>query len=181
MILKKALNQIRFYLLIAIFLIGIVILYVGIEGNSMFVKVGISILIPYFLYLGFIVVKSKKSELKTEFIKQEFINSTKKTIINLQKVEIKSIKTIEKMVEDNSFEAKLSNFSETGGNNLMVKMLTNFVILKIPYKNRMIDYEIELEIDITTLKLHFEIQKETEFYFDPKNPKSKYLNLNFLN
>jgi hypothetical protein len=179
--LKKSLAQITFYLFIAIFLIGIVILYVGIEGNSMLVKIGISILTPYYLYLGFIIVKAKKSETQNELIKQEYTNSSEKTFINLQKVEIKSSKWIEKMVADNSFEAKLSYLSDTGGTNILIKKSTNFVTLKIPYKKSMIEYDIEIGIDLTSLKLHFEAQKEAEFYYDPKNPKSKYLNLNFLN
>jgi hypothetical protein len=177
---KKTFPQIGLYIATALFLIGFMIFYVGIEGNSMFIKIGLSILAPFFILLAYINVKAKKNDQKRRLIKEEIINTTIKTMVNLQKVEIKSSKWIEKIVPDHSFEAKLLNLNDLGGNDLVIKKSTNLVSLKIPYKRSMIAYDIEIEMDVTSLKLHFELQKEAEFYYDPKNPKVKYLNLHFL-
>ena len=45
----------------------------------------------------------------------------------------------------------------------------SIILLEIPYKNELIKYKLNIDMDSTKLKMHFAIKEKTEFYVHGDN------------
>lgn len=123
--------------------------------------------------------KNKSNKLtEQKFVQKEY----EEIIVDLTCVKIKSEKQNEIEVENQSLDYKLNSLSDTGGNeNLrLIKKQINSIIIQIPYKKSLIEYEIKTEMETLKLKLFFETQKTTKAQVYKTNRKIKYIDLSFL-
>lgn len=168
--LKEILLNINSYILTGIFSLGCIILYVGIDKNINFVWIGLLILLPFAIWFLILKFKSDKIEKETEIEIEKLIQTGDKIIINLDEVEIQT----------NSYKQEISVGNGTRQRNEYIDVNHNVILLEIPYKNELIKYKLNIDMDPTKLKMHFAIKEKTELYVDAENPNNNYLDLRFL-
>ena len=167
---KENLIQIFKYIVNVILILGFFVFYIGLNGNLLFFWIGIAILFLY--YVWYLISKSKlrKSRLKIEDEVQILKKQGEKIKVNLENVKIIS----------NSWQQEVRKTSKYEDEDFLVDIHKNFVEIKITYKGRTIDYSFYIDMDTTTLELHFALKKETFLYVDLKDKEKMYLDLEFL-
>ena len=162
-------------------MLGLLCVYVGFGGSGRyrfhsistdyyFIIIGIVLIIPSIILLvkaNMIDKKLKNAEYQRIV---DLVASGERLVINLEDLEIHT----------NSYLQEIEVGSGYRSRNEHVDINHNVVFLNIPYKEDIIHYRLNIFMDVTTLKMHFAIKKETEFYIDPENPANHYLDLTFL-
>ena len=177
---KKLLSDFGIWIFTGLTFIGIVLIYVGLgkrgrydysgTTNWYFVGIGIVLMLPFLFYL--IKTKFKLKKLIDEDTNRinELIKTGNKITVDLNELEIRT----------NSYKQEISVGSGYQERNEHIDIDHNVIILDIPYQDVRIRYKLDIDMEPTTLKMHFAIKKETEIYIDPKNPNNNYLDLSFL-
>jgi len=182
---KEQLSNFRTYLKVGFLFLGYIVLRAGLRsGNDLFTISGVLILVVVGIILLInLLYKSKVTEketLQTNVIIEEFKRSSRKVKVDLQNLKIISNSWNEDIVIS---EDKYGGLDELAGyknhNIINVKRNLNTVLLEIPIKNDILQYQVNIESDLTTLQMKFAIQKETTLYVDSKSEES-YLDLEFL-
>ncbi|WP_461533116.1 hypothetical protein [Sinomicrobium sp.] len=177
--LKTILTQLGKYVLLGMFLLGCLFLFVGGERNIYFIGIGILLMIPGVIYYYWDRLKTKKSK-KSDL--EKFKEKADKIKVNLTDLDIVSNSWTETTEVYNSGYTKYGEYVEKAKDNTKeVAREVNYIRIQVPYKGQTVNYDLNIPMDATTLKMHFVIQKETILYIDPKNPDKKYLDLEFLN
>ena len=177
---KKILSDFGSYIFIGLTLLGFLIIYAGFGGRSKrnvvgetnfyFIGIGIILIIPFIVWTIKNKLKSKQiQDDKTADI-QRLISFGEKITINLDNLKIQS----------NSYKQEISVGHGTQQRNEYVDINHNVILLEIPYKNELIKYKLNIDMDSTKLKMHFAIKEKTEFYVNQENPRNNYLDLRFL-
>ena len=178
--LKKILSDFGSWIFIGLTFLGFIIIYAGIGGrgrynatgetNLYFVAVGIVLIIPFLIYLLKTKILINKAENEESTRISDLIRSGDKVIINLDNLEIQS----------NSYKQEIEVGSGYNTRNEYIDVNHNVIMIDVPYKNDLIKYKLNIDMDTTKLKMHFAIKQETVLYVDPTNPNSNYLDLRFL-
>lgn len=168
---REKLNGIFGYILTGIFFIGFIILYVGLDGNLLFVGIGTLILFPFIIWFLVLNLKEKKFNREKKIEIQKLKKYGEKIIVNLENIKINS----------NSWRQEVRKTSKYGDKISHIDINYNLIEMKIPYKNEFINYSLHIDMDTTKLKMHFAIKKETILYVDLKDKNKNYLDLEFLN
>ncbi|WP_406844366.1 hypothetical protein [Flavobacterium soyae] len=158
------------YIFLGILLLGILIFRVGLDGNIMFVGIGIIILLPFGIWLFIENSKDKKAIENNNAEIQKLKKYGEKIIVNLENIPIKSNSWKEEVRHTSQYEDKVSS----------VNINYNLIELEIPYKGDFIHYSLHIGMDTTILKMHFAIKRETVLYIDLKDKNKNYLDLEFL-
>ena len=177
---KKILSDFGSWIFIGLTFLGFIIIYAGIGGrvrynatgetNLYFVAVGIVLIIPFLIYLLKTKILINKAENEESTRISDLIRSGDKIIINLDNLEIQS----------NSYKQEIEVGSGYNTRNEYIDVNHNAIMIDVPYKNDLIKYKLNIDMDTTKLKMHFAIKQETVLYIDPTNPNSNYLDLRFL-
>jgi len=178
--LKKILSDFGSWIFIGLTFLGFIIIYAEIGGrgrynatgetNLYFVAVGIVLIIPFLIYLLKTKILINKAENEESTRISDLIRSGDKIIINLDNLEIQS----------NSYKQEIEVGSGYNTRNEYIDVNHNAIMIDVPYKNDLIKYKLNIDMDTTKLKMHFAIKQETVLYIDPTNPNSNYLDLRFL-
>ena len=179
-ILKNCLLEVKVYLIvvliITILFASSLFVYNGFEdmfNGKSFNKlyVGIILLIPFLIWYLILGINNYRKGKKRKFKRLKLINSGDKIIIRLNTILIKSNNWKKEVIidEDSQYE-KVVNVDKS----------YNYLTLKVPYKDSLIHYSSNIEMDTTKLKMLFAIKKETYLYVDPENANNFYLDLSFL-
>ena len=180
--LKKILSDFGSWIFIGLTFLGFIIIYAGVGGrgrynptgdiNWYFIGVGIILILPFIIYMIKIKLMVKKSSDENAERINELIYNGDKVIVNLYDIEIKS----------NSYkqEIEVRNSGGNGTRNEYIDVNHNVIRFTVPYKNELIEYRFDIDMDVTKLKMHFAIKKTTILYVDQENPNNNYLDLRFL-
>ena len=169
--LREKLNGIFGYFLAGIFFLGFIILYVGLDGNLIFVGIGTLILLPFLIWFLIIKIKEKKIDIEKKAEIQKLKKYGEKVIVNLENIKINSNSWKQEVRKTSRYEDKVS----------YVDINYNLIEMKIPYRNEFINYSLHIDMETTKLKIHFAIKRETILYVDLKDKNKNYLDLEFLN
>ena len=178
---KNILSKVGSWVFVGITMLGLLCIYVGFGGSGRyrfhsistdyyFIIIGVVLIIPSLILLwkaNIIDNKLKNAEYQRIV---DLVASGERLIIKLDELEIQSNSYLQEIEVGNGYRKR----------NEQIEINHNVVFLKIPYKDDIIHYRLNIFMDITTLKMHFAIKKETEFYIDPENPGNHYLDLTFL-
>ena len=179
---KKILSNFGSWIFIGLTFLGFIIIYAGIGGHSKhhltgdtnwyFIGVGVILILPFLIYMINIKLMLKKSSKENTERINELIFNGDKIIIDLNDLEIKS----------NSYqhEIEVRNSGGYGTRNEYIDVNHNVINISVPYKNELIIYRLNIDMDTTKLKMHFAIKKTTVLYVDKENPDNNYLDLRFL-
>jgi Mn2+/Fe2+ NRAMP family transporter len=159
------------YILASIFFLGFIILYVGLDGNLLFVGIGILILLPFVIWFLILNLKEKKLNTEEKAEIQKLKKYGEKIIVNLENVKINSNSWKQEVRKTSRYEDEVSH----------VDINLNSIEIKIPYRSEFINYSIHINMETTKLKMHFAIKRETILYVDLKDKNKNYLDLEFLN
>lgn len=168
---KEKISGLVGYLLTGIFFLGSVILYVGIDGNPVFVGIGAVILLPFLIWFLIIVKKEKKAESDNKAEIQKLKKYGEKVIVNLETLKINSNSWQQEFRKKSKYEDKISH----------EEINYNIIEVKIPYRGEFIKYSIHINMETTKLKMHFALKQQTILYIDLKDKNINYLDLEFLN
>jgi hypothetical protein len=166
--------------------LGCIILYVGLGARSnspniYFIIIGLLILQPFMIYLISDKIKSSRKEKRFRRELADFKRRAIKVKVDLDNVSIKSNNWKDTIVTDNTKYAGFNEiFGDPNRNIKSVRRSLNHVSIKIPYQDKTIKYDLSIPMDITKLKIHFAIKKETTLYIDPMDEKRMYLDLEFI-
>lgn len=145
------------------------------------VIITIAFIIMYYRKVFFIGKKEhvSKSEIDILDLKMNGI----RLAVDLEKLKIsKTRKSFHQEIVNDTSLGILSEFITTDDEAYnTVESNSNEIKFKIPYGNSFIRFTKTIDMDPTTLLLHFSVQKETYLYVDPKNKRHYYLDLEFLN
>ncbi|WP_299184696.1 hypothetical protein [uncultured Aquimarina sp.] len=173
--LKKILSNLGYYIIAGIFFLGFITLYAGIggrnrDGNIIFIWIGLLILLPFGIWFLIAKIKERRSENESEIEKQKLIQTGDKVIVNLDDITIKNNSWNQEFIIG---EGKHQRIERRDVN-------YNYIELEIPYRNQKIKYNLHIDMELTKLKMHFAIKKQTYLYVDSSNINNNYLNLDFL-
>lgn len=176
---KKALSNFGDWVYVGLTGIGFILIIFGVSGGGWYYKIGNSwFLVPIGLILVlpfvFSMIKSKLREIKVldenaELI-DELVRTGEKIMVDLDRLEIQT----------NSYKQEISVGSGYDQRNEYIDINHNVVFFEIPYKSKLIKFELNIDMDPTKLRMHFAIKGKTVLYVDPKDINNKYLDLSFL-
>lgn len=160
--------------------IGFAIIYVGIAGrgrynlvddaNWYFVGVGVVLILPFAHYMIKSHLVSKRlSEEDSERIKK-LKKTGDKITVDLDELKIKT----------NSYKQEISVGSGYRQRNEYVDVNYNVILIKVPYRNEVIKYRLNIDMDPNKLRMHFAVKGKTELYVDSQNPNNNYLDFKLL-
>jgi hypothetical protein len=178
--LKKIFSDFASWIFVGLTFLGLIIIYAGIgeissfnlfeNTNWYFVGVGLVLILP----CAFYVIRTKLflNKVTDENIDRihKLIKTGDKLIIDLDTLEIQT----------NSYKQEISIGSGYQQRNEYVDVNHNVIILEVPYQNELIKYELNINMELTKLRMHFAVKGETELYVDSQNPNNSYLDLTFL-
>ncbi|WGD35329.1 hypothetical protein [Olleya sp. YS] len=177
---KKTLYNFANWIFTGLTFIGFILIYIGIgargrfrgggEPNIYFVLIGIVLILPLIIYLIKSKIMIRKAIDKNTNRVNTLIKNGDKLIIDLDTLVIKS----------NSYKQDIEVGRGYNTRNEYIDINHNVIVLEIPYKNILIKYKLNINMDTTKLKMHFAIKERTELYIDPNNPTNNYLDLRFL-
>ena len=170
---KKLLSDLGGWLLSGLTILGIIIIYAGIEAeetNMYFVAVGIVLILPLLIFIINVKIRSDKMEDDESKRINDLLQNGDIVTVRLDNLEIKS----------NSYQQEIEVGSGYRTRNEYIDVNHNVVLIEVPYKNETIKYNLHIDMDSTKLKMHFAVKKETELFVDPENPNNNYLDLQFL-
>jgi len=180
--LKKILSDFGSWIFIGLTFLGFIIIYAGIGGrgrynptgdtNWYFIGVGVILILPFVIYMIKTKLILKKSSNENAERINELIHNGDKVIVNLDDLEIKN--------NNYEHEIEVRNSGGHGTRNEYIDINHNVIRFTVPYKNESIEYRLDIDMDITKLKMHFAIKKTTVLYVDPENLNNNYLDLRFL-
>ncbi|TDE46525.1 hypothetical protein E0I26_00115 [Flavobacterium rhamnosiphilum] len=168
---REKLNGIFGCLFAGIFFLGFIILYVGIDGNLLFVAIGTVILLPFLVWFFLLNLKEKKFDTEKKAEIQKLKKYGEKIIVNLENIKINSNSWRQEVRKTSKYEDEVSH----------VDINYNLIEMKVPYRSEFINYNFHIDMDTTKLKMHFAIKRETILYVDLKDKNKNYLDLEFLN
>ena len=93
-----------------------------------------------------------------------------KVLVDLDKVEIKSNRWQQEIEKGSGYHTRLEK----------IDINYNKIELEIPYRDKMINYHLHIDMDLTKLKMYFAIQGQTYLFVDPADFTNNYLDLSFL-
>ncbi len=158
------------YIILGILFLGLLIFRVGLDGNLMFVAIGIIILLPFTVWLFIENSKEKKVIENNKAEIQKLKKYGERITVNLENITIKS----------NSWQEEIRHTSQYENDVISVGINANVIELKIPYRGEFIHQTLYINMDTTKLKMHFAIKRETILYVDLKDKNKNYLDLEFL-
>ena len=179
---KKILSDFGSWIFAGLTFLGFIIIYAGIGGrgrhnptgdtNWYFIGVGVILILPFVIYMIKIKLMVKKSSDRNAERINELIFNGDRVFVNLDDLEIKS----------NSYrhEIEVRNSGGHGTRNEYIDVNHNVINIRVPYKNELIEYSLDIDMHATKLKMHFAIKKTTVLYVDQENPDNNYLDLRFL-
>lgn len=174
------LKKLLLYILIGIAIPGAIILYVGLGRNIAFVIVGLVLILPFVLFLLISYLRAEKKKNDDKLTLETFKKTAEQIKVDLNLAEISTNSWTDEIVSNNK-AAGWNQLSGDGGKNIKyIPRTQNWIRIKVPYKDTFIHYEVIVEKEITSLKMHFALQKETILYIDKNNPDINYLDLEFL-
>lgn len=170
-------------ILIFLFIFGLMSTIIGLGYRGKYVKtndfnlivtsIGLVITIPYLIYFAYYQYKRDKRLKKNIAIEndkfQSFLKGSKKTILNLNDVNIVSIdnKTVD------TYDTVISGINENNNSaSTLRKVKINFF-----YKDRRVDYSFFTTKNLHDLKIHF-VQKKEIYIYD--NNDDIYIDFSFL-
>lgn len=139
---KEKLNQVKLNLLAGIFFLGIIIFYVGLDGNLLFVLIGIIILLQFLIWFLITHLKERKVAAKKKTEIEKLKKYGEKVILNLEKVKITSNSWQQEIRKTSRYEDKLRK----------VNINYNLIEFKILYRSGTIDYSVHVNMDKTKLR-----------------------------
>ncbi|WP_143542345.1 hypothetical protein [Robiginitalea sediminis] len=177
---KEAFSNAGSWALVSITIIGVVLIYSGLGGrgswntpggrNYYVFAIGLVLILPFL----FLMVKSK-------FQIRRFKQTEKHRIEGLLSTGMKIMVNLENLtIYTNSYLEEIEVGSGNRKHNKQIDINHNVILLEIPYKDRIIPYRVDINMDPTKLKMHLNLKAETELYVDPNNPNNHYLDLRFL-
>ena len=167
---KKIASDFGSNILTGIILLGILLVVVGVRRNINFVWIGLLILLPFGIWLLVLKLKHDKLDNAADLVKLKLIETGEKVIVDLDKIKIKN----------NSWNQE---FIIGSGKYQRVELRDinyNYIEFEIPYRNQIVKYNLHIDMELTTLKMHFAIKGKTTLYIDPNNTEDNYLDLRFL-
>jgi hypothetical protein len=177
---KKILSDFGSWIYAGLTFLGFIIIYAGIGGrgrykasgetNFDFVAIGIILILPFLIYMLKTKILLSKADNEESNRINDLIRTGDKVIVNLDDLEIKS----------NSYKQEIEVGSGYNTRNEYIDVNHNVILIDVPYKNDSIKYKLNIDMDITKLKMHLAIKKETRLYIDSTNPNNNYLDLRFL-
>ncbi|WP_323789761.1 hypothetical protein [Psychroserpens sp.] len=177
---KKILSDFGSWIYAGLTFLGFIIIYAGIGGrgrykatgetNFYFVAIGIILILPFLIYMLKTKILLSKTDNEESNRINDLIRTGDKVIVKLDNLEIKS----------NSYKQEIEVGSGYKTRNEYIDINHNVILIDVPYKNDSIKYKLNIDMDITKLKMHFAIKKETRLYIDSTNPNNNYLDLRFL-
>lgn len=177
--LKKLIADFANWIFIGFTLFGFLLIYLGTgargrhksgEPNIYFILIGIILIVPFLIYL----LKAHIQVGQSEDAETKRIATLIKTGDRI-KVDLKDLE-----IQNNSYKQEIEVGSGYNGRNEYIDVNHNVILINVRYKNNPIRYELNIDMEVTKLRMHFAIQKETELYVDPTNPSNHYLDLRFL-
>ncbi len=112
---------------------------------------------------------------------ETFKKKSKRIKVDLENVEIKSNSWSVLKQIDNTKYADLNEVLGDGYSNYeQADINSNIVTVDIPYKGDIMKYRFTTDKDLTSLRIHFALKKETYFYINPYDYGDFYLDLEFL-
>jgi len=183
---KEILNNFTTYILFGLFGLGLIMFRAGIKSdNGLFFFIGIILVafvgIVVLIYLLSLKSKQKKVEREWKQELEEFKQNSKKIVVNLENVEVKSNSWTDNVVVSESKYGGLDQMAGYGNSNVTkVKRNLNAIEISIPLEGETIDYLVFVEKDPTTLAMQLAVQKETYLYINRQNKREVYLDLEFL-
>ncbi len=177
---KNILSEFGSWVFAGLTFLGVSMIYTGIGGrgrygpvgetNWYFVGIGLLLIIPLAIYM----IKTKLIIKKTSDENIERINKLVKTgdklIIDLDNLKIQT----------NSYQQEITVGSGYQQRNEYVDVNHNVILLEVPYQDEIIKYKLNIDMELTKLKMHFAVKGKTELYVDSQNPHNNYLDLTFL-
>lgn len=153
--------------------------------NSAFIIIGLVIMFPYIAYfIKIFYFDKRKYNLKQKNTIDELKRKGIKLPVNLEVLKInKTRKSYNSQVINNTTRSGALN-QLTGNpekNIRTTEFNDNEVKFKVPYGNNFIKFTKSIDMEPTTLMLHFAVKKETYLYVNPANINDYYLDLEFLN
>ncbi|MEC3908908.1 hypothetical protein VOI54_17935 [Tamlana sp. 2201CG12-4] len=177
---KKILSDFGSYIFIGLTLLGFLIIYAGVGGRSRrnyvgetnfyFIGIGLILIMPFIIWTIKNKLKSKQIQDDEASEIRKLISCGDKITINLDLLEIQT----------NNYRQEVSVGHGTQQRNEYVDVNHNVILLEVPYKDELIKYKLNIDMDSTKLKMHFAIKETTELYVDPENSNNNYLDLRFL-
>ena len=169
--------------LLVIFGLGFFVLQAGLEhGNSLFTIMGLIMFVGVASIAGiyFISMRSKrrKAENENRHELEVFKQKAKVISVNLEEVEIITNQWTDTIIVNRS---KYDGYNEMAGfhdaNIRKIDRNLNSVKITLPINGEKVEYLVNIEMDPTTLSMHFAIKKETQLYI---HGDEMYLDLEFL-
>ncbi len=140
------------------------------EVNWYFAGFGILLLIPFFVHLLKTKLTSRKAnkekDQRIKFLKQ----NGDKIIIELEEL----------IIQSNNYKKEVLVGSGTNKRLEDVYVNHNVILFDITYKNRVLKFRIDIDIELSKLKMYFTFKEKTNLYIDSENPSNNYLDLTFL-
>ncbi len=166
-----------------IFFLGLIITAIGLgyrgehikagDFNSIITLIGLTIIAPFLIYFGYSRLKKNKKVKKETADKnkkfQDFLYTSKKSILKLDSVEIISI---DNKPADN-FNTTIANIQE----NNTRKKAPKEVKINLKYKGKKMHYSFLTTKNLYDLKIHLALKKETYIY---DNRGDIYIDFSFL-
>jgi uncharacterized membrane protein (GlpM family) len=193
--LKKFFSNVVLYVLIGIFILGLLLFYVGlgISGNDtdapnfnrIFIIIGLIILFPYLIYFIKIFYFDKKKynrKAQNNILKLK-INGVVLPV-NLETLKINKTRKsyYSKVIHNTARSGALNQMTGNPDDNIQTTECNrNEVKFNIPYGTNFIKFTRTIDMEPTTLLLRFAVKKETFLYVNPVNMNDYYLDLEFLN
>ena len=180
---KEKLRNFTIYLLLGIFALGFIMMRAGGKhGNDIFTVIGIIVMVIIAVMFGVYYLSSRSKQRNIEAENRlnlaDFKQKARAIKVNLEDVEIKTNNWTDTVVINNSQYGGLDELAGYADSNIMrVDRNLNSVKITIPVDGEEINYFVNIEMEPTTLAMHFAIRKETLLYI---HGDELYLDLEFL-
>lgn len=180
---KVKLQSFAVSVLLVVFGLGFFVLQAGLKhGNSIVTIIGLVMFVGVGVFGGtyFISMRSKRRKTEKENRRELEVFKQKAKIINvnLEEVEIITNKWTDTIVVNNTQYGGLNELAGFHDANIRkIDRNLNSVRITIPINREKMEYLLNIEMDPTTLSMHFAIKKETQLYI---HGDELYLDLEFL-
>ena len=164
-------------------LVGVLFLFAALKNGNLFAALcGIMMLMPLMITLWRNKYGSKAAVTKQSHeAMQDLKRHGNKVQVSLTNYVVKSNSWTEEVIDDNSRYIFLNTISGNSNANIRNEdRVITFLDLFISYDGKEEEFNFYFNRDSETLRMLLEVQKETYLYFDTKDSKKKYLDLEFL-
>lgn len=184
---KIILKLLRVLMLIA-FCIGLIIVIgstsrLGFRSFWIFLT-GLLMLAPFSIYLYFATNRFTNKDIEDVERIQTLKQNGIKLHVNLEVLELSKTRKsyYSKVIHNSARSGALNQLMGNPDKNIQTTTyINNEIKFKVPYGNNFIKFTKTINMEPTTLMLHFAVKKETNLYVNPTNMSDYYLDLEFLN